>query len=643
MGQGVYTGLAMLVAEELDVDFAHVRVEHASLDPAYGYQLTGGSTSIRNAWAPLREAGAAARHMLVAAAATRWGTSTSYCRPARGFVTNSKTGVKLSYGELASAAARLPVPTAVALRDPADFRLIGRAMRRLDAPGHVDGSASFATDVSLPGLLYATVVHPPVFGQRIKSVDDSAARKIRGVREVFAIDTGVAVVADNTWSALRAAQQLRIAYSGDMPKLASSAEISKALRTANESVGKITRNDGNAPKHLVAGTDSLVVADYELPYQAHATMEPMCCTASYATDKVEIWAPTQSPTLAKKATDEIIAEGARPGDRIQTSRNPEVILHTPVLGGGFGRRLEQDYVRETLRIARRVGRPVRMMWSRDEDMQHDHYRPVSRHALRARLADDGLPIAWQHRMAGPGIGRGIQDYLPYAIPNLRMEVHSIPASVPNGAWRSVGHSFHAFVVESFVDELASTARQDPVDYRLKLLSKTPRVRATLARAAELAKWKPGASTPRGVAVYESFGSVVAMIADVAIDKQDLIRVPRMVCVVDCGIAVNPDSVVAQMEGGIAFALSATLKSRITIDGGRVQQNNFGDFSILRIDEMPKIEVHIIPSKEAPGGIGEPGVPPVAPAVANALFRATGMRVRTLPVRNLSDIRRSTTA
>lgn len=640
MGQGVYTGLSMLLAEELDVDFSNVRVEQAPLDPAYGYQLTGGSSSVRNSWKPLREAGAAARQMLIAAAAARWDTSPDQCRAAGGYVTSSKSRTRLSYGELASEAARLPVPSSVALRDPAEFRLIGRSMRRLDTPAHLNGSALFATDVALPGLLHATVVHPPVFGARVKAVDDSAARKTPGIREIFAIESGVAVVANNSWSALRAAQQLRITYNDDRHTLSSSADISKALQAANETAGKVTRDNGNASKHLDAGTGPIIAADFELPYQAHATMEPMCCTASYTADKIEVWAPTQSPSLAKKAADEIIAEGSQPGDRIQSSRNPKLMLHTPVLGGGFGRRLEQDYVRETLRISRRMGVPVRMMWSRDEDIQHDRYRPVSRHALRARLGANGLPIAWQHRMAGPGIGRGTQDYLPYAIPNVRMEVHNVPMSVPNGAWRSVGHSFHAFVVESFVDELAAAARQDPVEFRLKLLAQAPRLRATLVRAAELAKWKPGASDPRGIAVYESFGSVVVMIVDVAIDKQDLIRVPRVVCVVDCGIAVNPNSVIAQMEGAIAFGLSATLKSRITIEGGRVQQSNFDNFPILRIDEMPRVEVHIVPSKDAPGGIGEPGVPPLAPAVANALFRATGIRARTLPVANLHELRRS---
>ncbi|KPK51755.1 MAG: hypothetical protein AMS22_10395 [Thiotrichales bacterium SG8_50] len=641
MGQGVYTSLPMLVAEELDTPLSTVRVLHAPTDPAYGTQSTGGSTSIRNSWKPLREAGAAARAMLVDAAAKHWGVKPAACHTDGGRVLHDASGRKLGYGDLTTLAAKEPVPAVVTLKSPNEFKILGRPFRRLDSPEKVDGSAKFCTDIVLPGLVYASVAHPPVFGSPVGNFKADDAKRVKGVREVFAIESGVAVVADNSWSAMRGARAVRFTGTGG-GSLKTSHSIRDDLRSAVKREGVVTLESGNVASASSAAART-IEAEYHLPFQAHATMEPMGCTAVVKDGRCEVWASTQSPTEAKNvATRYVSGTAARlwrqASEKLLGQDTGNVVVHTTLLGGGFGRRLKQDYVAEVVQISAKVGKPVRLLWSREEDMQHDFYRSVSFHSLRAGLDATGMPVFWHHRSAGPSISKSASQNMPYAIANMRSEIHEVATPVPTGPWRSVGHSYHGFVMESFLDELAAAGKIDPVDLRIKLLSGSLRLRHVVEEAANRSGWGRGSATGRalGIAAYSCFGSHVAHVAEVGIGSGGEIRVSRVVCVVDCGMVVNPDTIVAQMESAVAFALSAALKGKITIDGGRVQQSNFDDFPILRIDEMPRVEVHILPSMEAPGGIGEPGVPPLAPAVANAIYRATGIRVRTIPVGSVRE-------
>jgi isoquinoline 1-oxidoreductase beta subunit len=623
MGQGVTTALAMLVAEELEVELDAVRTEFAPADPVYtnpelGEQMTGGSTSIRAAWQPLREAGAAAREMLLAAAAKRLDVKREECRCERGEVVHLPSGRRTGYGELVASAAALSVPRRVALKPPDEFRLIGKPAPRIELADMVTGRTVYGADAAVPGMLVATIARCPVFGGRAGRVDKSRALAVPGVRAVVALESGVAVVAESFPAALAGREALAIVWDEGPNAHLSNDEIRDRFARALRRVGAVARETGDALAALARSRETLE-AVYETPYLAHAALEPMNAVASVGGGRCEVWAPTQAQAGARETAAYIAGV---PRDA--------VAVHTTFLGGGFGRKLEQDCVSDAVAIAKRMRRPVHLVYTRADDFQHDFYRPASLTLLRAALRD-GKPVAWFQRIAGPELALDGVD-VSYAIASIREEHVRSDPGVPTGPWRSVGASQNAFVVESFVDELAHAAGADPVEFRLRMLTRSPRPRRALELAAEKARWAeplpPGEG--RGVAVYRSFGSWVAEVAEVAAPPGGGIRVRRIVAAIDCGTVVNPDTVVAQIEGAVVFGLSAALKEAIKLERGRVVQANFEDYPILTLAETPAIEVHIVPSREPPGGVGEPAVPPVAPAVGNALFRTTGVRLRRLP-------------
>ena len=647
MGQGVYTSLPMLVAEELEADWQKIRIEPAPVDPVYnhtqwgGIMGTGGSTSVRSSWEQLSKAGAAARIMLEQAAAAVWNVDAQSCRAENGFVVHSDGKRRLSFGALAEKAAQLAVPQDVTVKQAKDFKVLGTAKKRLDTPEKTNGKALFALDVMVPGMLTAVVARPPVFGGTVVSIDDTAARNVAGVKDVVRIDRGVAVVADHFPAAERGRQALNIVWDeGALAGLDSGVQLQQYRETA-ATPGAVAAQRGDFTAGL-ARAGQKIEAEYHLPYLAHAPMEPLNCVADVRPDGCEIWVGTQLQTTDRNAAAAI------------TGLPPEkVILHTTYLGGGFGRRAVGDshFVSEAVQISKAVQAPVKVIWTREDDIRGGYYRPAALHALVAGLGADGMPVAMRHRIVSQSIVKGtpfegglmkngIDDTAvegasdsPYAVADFLAEYHMAPAGVPVLWWRSVGHSHTAFVKESFIDELAHAARQDPYEYRRKLLAGHPRLLAVLDRAARKASWGK-ASVPgafQGIAVHESFGSFIAQVAEVSVDKKGGVKVHRVVCAIDCGRVVNPDTIAAQMESAVIFGLSAALYGQITFKNGRVEQSNFHDYPILRLNETPVIEVHIVPSEEPPGGVGEPGVPPVAPAVANALFAATGVRLRTLPM------------
>jgi isoquinoline 1-oxidoreductase beta subunit len=641
MGQGVYTAIPMLLAEELECDFTRIQVEMAPADKAYvnpitGQQLTGGSTAIRGFYMPLREAGAAARDLLVRAAAKTWNVKAEECRVENGVIIHAASDRRVRYGQVATGAARLK-PGAVFLREPGEFRLLGKSMARLDTPRKVNGAAVFGTDVKLPGLLTAVVARCPVFGGKLKSFDDSKARTVKGVHAVIPIPSGVAVVADSFWAAKQGREALRVHWDEGTHARTGSAEINARQRQAIARKPAIGRHVGDINKTL-AGAVRTLRAEYEVPYLAHACMEPMNCTARLTRTGCEIWVPTQNQTRAQSVAARVA--GLSP---------EQVNVHTTFLGGGFGRRGEQDFLAEAVELAVRTRAPIKLMWTREDDMHHDFYRPATFNQLTAGLDAEGDLAGWRHDIVGPSImarvypdaiKKGLDNTsvegaanLPYAIPNLYVAYVMENGPVPVGFWRSVGSSQNAFVTECFLDEVAAAAGKDPYILRRRLLALKPRHLGVLELAAQRASW--GAALPagraRGIAVAESFGSFVAQVAEVSIER-GAVRVHRVVCAVDCGVVINPDTVVAQMESGIVYGLTAALKGEITVRNGRIEQGNFNDYPLLRIDEMPEVEVHIVKSVEAPGGVGEPGTPPIAPAVANAVFALTGRPVRKLPIR-----------
>lgn len=642
MGQGVYTAIPMLLAEELECDWARIRVETAPAakeytNPIIGQQLTGGSTAVRAFYMPLRQAGATAREMLVAAAALKWKVPEQSCRARSGAVVHAASGRRAKFGSLATRAAKLPVPKAVLLKEPGEFRLLGKSMPRLDTPAKVNGSAVFGQDVKLPGMLTAVVARCPVFGGRVRAVDAARARSVKGVRDVLLIDSGVAVVAEDFWTARTARDLLIIEWDEGEAATLDGTGLRAGLEQALDDDAVVARRDGDAAGALKKAA-TRIDAVYEVPYLAHACMEPMNCTASVTKTGCDVWVGTQAQGGTQATAAKI------------TGLAPEAVrVHTMFLGGGFGRRAERDFVAEAVELSRAVGAPVKVMWTREDDMQHDFYRPATLNRFSAALGADGMPLAWRHEIAGdsimarvfPGaIRNGIDNTsiegaanVPYAIPNVLVSWARHEAAVPVGFWRSVGSSQNAFVTECFIDELAAAAKKDPLEYRLALLANHPRHQAVLELAAAKAGWRtpPARGRFRGIAVAESFGSVVAEVAEVSLGEAG-VRVHRVVCAVDCGIVINPDTVAAQMESGIVYGLTAALKGEITIRNGRVQQGNFNDYPLLRMDEMPVVEVHIVKSDLAPGGVGEPGTPPIAPAVANAVFAATGKPVRRLPLR-----------
>lgn len=659
MGQGVSTALPMLVAEELDADWSTIRYQFAPANEAYynplvgGMQLTGGSTSVRAAWLPLREAAARARNMLVTAAAAAWNVPAGRCITENGWVV-APDGRRVRYGAVAGAAAAVPVPLTVTLKAPADFRLIGKPMLRLDLPDQVTGRTVFGIDAMPEGVLVAVVARCPVFGGTLRSFEEAGARAVPGVREVVRIERGVAVVA-NGYDAARAGRDaLKIEWDeGELATL-DDAAVSARLEELGREGGRVARSVGKGGD-FAADAARTLDAVFEVPYLAHATMEPMNCTADARGDSVTLWVPTQF-----QAGPRMLGGGTR-GVAAKVCGVPQsrVTVHTTHLGGGFGRRSETDFVAEACEVSKAVGAPVKVIWSREDDIRHDQYRPAARHQMRAGLAADGSPVGWSHHIISPSIiakflpgwlpdfvahlggplkggvdGNAIEGAaeIPYAFPNLEVLFTQADLGVPVGFWRSVAHSHTAFAIECFLDELAGAAEADPVQFRRGLLAASPRARAVLDLAAEQSGWNTPAVPGRfrGVAVHESFGSYVAQVAEVSVDA-GAVRVHRVVCALDCGQVVNPDTVVAQMEGGIVYGLTAALKGKISISGGRVKQSGFFDYPILTMREMPVIDVYLVSSTLEPGGVGEPGTPPIAPAVANAVFAATGKRIRTLPI------------
>lgn len=633
MGQGVHTALPMILAEELDADWKKVRAEQGDAHEKYGRMATGGSASVRTNWETLRKAGAAARQMLIAAAAAAWGVPEKECRAENGVVFHA-SGKQMSYGELAPRAAKLSPPQNPTLKDPKDFKLIGKPTLRLDTPEKVTGRSTFGIDVKAPNMLIAVVERCPVFGGKAKSVDDKAAKKSAGVKHVLQIKSGVAVVADGYWNAMQAREKLKIKWDeGDFAKQ-SSEQIRKTRAALAQTKGAVAKSSGNAESAIAQAQKKLLNVVYEVPYLAHAPMEPPAAVASVESDKCEIWASTQVPERVQSLASDLTG---LPKEKI--------IVHTTFLGGGFGRKLYPDYVGDAIEISKAIKAPVKVIWSREDDIQHDLYRPSTYNVFSAALDEKGDIAAWTHKIVGDALNaahpkdkaegaavEGAQN-VPYRIPNLHVEWVMHNPGVPTGAWRSVGSSQNAFVTECFIDELAHLAGKDPFEYRRNLLE-NKRLKAALELAAEKANW--GAPLPkgvyRGIACHESFRSYVAEVAEVSVDKQTgEVKVHRVVVAIDCGIVVNPLSASAQMEGGVIDGLSCVFKRAITIKNGRVEQSNFGDYDSLRINEAPKVEVYFVPSAEAPTGTGEPGLPPAIPAVCNAIFAATGKRIRKLPI------------
>jgi isoquinoline 1-oxidoreductase subunit beta len=646
MGQGVYTSLPMLAAEELEANWSRVRFESAPVDPAYnhpvfGIQMTGGSTSTPSEWERFRKAGATARLMLIAAAARQWNVEPQSLKAENSFVIHSASSRRASFGSLAEAAAKIEPPKDVPLKDPKEFKLIGKATRRLDTPAKVDGSAQFAIDVKIPGMFTAVVARAPVFGGKVVSFNDEQARKVPGVKDVVPVPSGVAVIASGFWPAKLGREKLEVKWDDGANANLSTTAMREQFAKLAQSPGLVAKKVGDPAKAL-AGATKTVTAEFEVPYLAHATMEPLNCVVDLRADSCEIWTGTQFQTGDAAAAATIA--GLKPA---------QVKIHTTFLGGGFGRRANpaNDFVAEAVHVAKAAKVPVKVVWTREDDLHGGYYRPMWYDRMVGGIDDKGNPIAWTHTIVGQSILQGtpfeqflVKDGIDgtsvegaadllYGIPNLQVDLHTPKIGVPVLWWRSVGHSHNGFAVEAFFDELAHAGGKDPFELRRTLLANQPRMKAVLELVAQKANWgtRAPAGRARGIATHFSFDSYVAQVAEVSVDKTGEVKVHRVVCAVDCGRVVNPDSVKAQMEGGIVFGLTAALKDEITLEGGRVQQRNFHDYQMLRINESPEIEVHIMPSTEAPTGVGEPGVPPVAPALANAIFAATGKRIRRLPI------------
>ena len=647
MGQGVMTAMPMLVAEELDIDWNKITTEWAPADARYGNpnfggaQLTAGSNSTRGMWKVLRTAGATGRAMLVTAAAQTWSVPESSLTTEKGEVIHQASGRRIKYGALADKAAALPQPKELKLKDPKAFKLLGKPLARLDIPEKVNGTAVFGLDVKRPGMLVARVVRCPVFGGAVASFDATKAKAVPGVKHVVQISSGVAVVADGYWAASKGAQALDVKWNEGPLAALSSDEIRSRYVAAAEKPGVVARNDGDTAKALAGGAGVKVFERvFEAPFLAHACMEPMNCTAEVTATRCDVWAPTQGQTATQQAA-------------MAASGLPEkaVFVHTTYLGGGFGRRGEADFVTDAVETSKAVGAPVKVMWSREDDMHHDYYRPVTYMRLWGAVDARGNPIAYQQRVIQQSLMKKLNpngldqtkgiDFisldgaanLPYAIPNVRVEYTELNPGIPYGFWRSVGASVNGFVVEGFIDEMATAAGKDPYLFRRDLLAKHPRHLAVLNLVADKAGWSTPATQGRfrGIALMEAFGTISGLVTEVSVTN-GAVKVHKITCAVDCGWIVNPDTIKAQMEGGIVYGLTAALKGEITIKNGRVVQNHFGDYQMLRHQEMPSIEVFIVPSTEEPGGIGEPSTAVIAGSLVNAVYAATGKRIYKLPIR-----------
>ncbi len=669
LGQGILTGFVTLVAEELEVPPQRIEARFAPVHPLFQdpTQVTAESKSIRSRWRPLRETGAAAREMLLGAAAERFGVERAAVRTdGAGGIVNSATGARVSYAELAADAARRPVPEALALRTREEFRYIGKHVPRVDVPAKVCGAARYGIDVQIPGLVTAVVARSHEFGGRAAGYDAARVRAMAGVRAVVAIRSGIAVVAESFWHARRGAAALDARWTGGPVAGVSTASVhGEQRRLLAAEPGERVRNDGDVDATLGSGA-AIVEAEYTFPYLAHATLEPMNCTVALSANAAEVWAPNQGPDLVRQAVCNLTGLA-----------RSQVTVHSTFCGGGFGRRTMPDYVSEAVAIAQQVDRPVKLVWTREDDMRHSYFRQATVHQVQAALGPDRRPQAWRHRLVAASLihhmtpvavplllpewlprpaVRGLADVagdlldravgpiqardgartMPYAVPDVAVDIIAWDPGVPVGIWRSVGNSYNAFVVESFIDELAHAAGADPAQYRRALLQSRPRHLAVLDTLLAKSSWgSPRAGRYQGLAVHEAFGTVVGQVAEVSIDPEDrrsAIRVHRVTCAVDCGYAINPDIVRQQMEGGIIFGLTAALHGEITIENGRAVQSNFHDYRMLTLADAPAIDVHIVETGAELGGVGEPGTPPIAPAVANAVFRATGRRLRTLPLR-----------
>ena len=633
MGQGVNTSLPMIIAEELDANWESIRTETAPANSDYknpegfGPQITGGSNSVKGFWNLLQETGAAAREMLVTAAAQRWNVPLEECDTKLGNVIHNNTNKKLSYGKLAVAASKIEVPSNPTKKSKEKYSLVGKSIQRIDVPEKVTGAAKFGIDIRLPEMLFATVRQSPIFGGDILSLDEVAAKAIRGVKAVVAVPNGIAVVADNTWRAKKGMDALNPQFTGGETTKLSSQNIHNKLITALDEEGKAKID-----------TEKSLDLEYEVPFLAHSTLEPMNCTANVKGSSCEVWVPTQNQGMSMDVTKEI------------TGLNDEQIkINTTLLGGGFGRRGETDFVTQAVTISKSLSKPVQVTWMREEDMQHDFYRPACISRFQIGLSKDGLPIQWENQLAGPSILKrfvaamgwfGVDptstegaNELPYTIPDFNFDYSLVDTGVPVGFWRSVGSSYNAFFTECAIDEAAILANQDPYEYRLKLLKDQPRYIKVLEKVAKNANW--GEQLPKnhglGLAIHKSFGSIVSTVIEVSSNAPGIIKLQKAWIVIDCGKVVNPDIVMAQMEGGFIFGLSAALGEEITLKDGRVEQSNFHDYSILRLKGSPKISVEIVESGSEIGGVGEPAVPLAAPALINAIFSVSGKRIRSLPL------------
>jgi len=646
MGQGIYTSLPMLLNEELEADWARVRVESSPVDAVYnhtvfGIMMTGGSTTTNSEYDRFRKMGAMARIMLIAAAAQSWNVDPQSCHAEKGFVVHTASGRRATYGSLAEAASAIAPPKDIPLKDP-DFTLVGKPMHRLDTPSKTNGTAQFGLDVYIPGMLTAVVARAPVFGGKVVSFNANKAKAIPGVVNVVQVPSGVAVIAKGFWPAKLGREKLEIIWNDGPGAAVSTVEMREKYSAISKTPGAVARKVGD-PTAALAGAAKTITAEYEVPYLAHCMMEPLNTVVDLHEDRCEIWTGSQFQTGDRAAAAKVA--GLKP---------EQVTLHTTLLGGGFGRRANpaSDFVTEATEVAKAAKVPVKVVWTREDDLHGGWYRPMWYDHFAAGLDASGNPVAWTHTIVGQsiltgtmfesfGVQKGIDSSsvegaadILYGIPNLQVDLHSPKNEVPVQWWRSVGHSHTGFSVEAFLDEVAHAGGKDPYQLRRTLLADQPRMLAVLDLAAQKANW--GSALPaghaRGIATHFSFDSYVAQVAEVSVEKDGTVRVHRVVAAVDCGRTVNPDTVKAQLEGGIIFGLTAALKTEITLEKGRVQQRNFNDYPMLRMFESPAIEVYIVPSAEHPTGVGEPGVPPVAPAVANAIFAATGKRVRRLPIK-----------
>jgi isoquinoline 1-oxidoreductase beta subunit len=667
MGQGISTALPMIVAEELEADWSKVHFEMAPVadvykHPKFGIQWTVSSMSVHSSWDRWREAGAAMRELLILAAARSWEVSGAECRAEKSIVIHQPSGKSLRYGELINLTDGISIPEKVRLKEPHEFKIIGQPKLRLDSRPKIDGRATFGIDVKIPGMLIATVVHPPVFGTGVRSLNPEKALAMPGVEKVLVIETGIAILANTFWQAIEAMDVLEVEWKENENRHISTELLFKRWTEMGKEEGKSFYETGGIDEYFKGATKP-VEATYDLPHQAHATPEPMNCTAHVTKDGCEIWVPTQNP----KGAQEIAA-------RITGLNNEQVKVHTTFLGGGFGRRVLVDYVGEAVEISQRVNAPVKVIWTREEDVRRDFYRAATHNVLKAVIDDKGHPIAWFHRIVGadvfgqtlPKVISGMMPDsvprflknmatssaetlvprfvagrkaikgagpLPYDIPNMRVEFINDDPGIPLCWWRSVAPSTNCFAVESFVDELAAVSAKDPYELRYELLAQAPRLRHVVKLVADKAGWyrRPPKGIHLGIAAHDFQSTMMAMVAEVSVNQYGEVNVHRVVCAVDCGIAVNPKTIEAQVQSAVVFGLTATIKSSITIKDGKTVEGNFDDFPLLRMDEMPKVETHIVPSTNPPTGIGEVAVPLIAPAVVNAIFFATGKRVRKLPV------------